>query len=261
MPRRPLIRRVPWAAYLWPGLPHLWNAGSWAGLSLAAGFSVLLNVLILSVFVWPEWLPERVRLACGVTTLVLWVVALVETRNELRRQQLRRESDLRADGDTAEANPLETNAEENPADRIDTGPPRRSASEEQRPALEHLFRHAQHAYLAADWVLAEQHLRRLLRSDRDDIEGLLLLASVWRRCGRVKRARRLVARLARREDAQPWREELIRELETLENVLARDAKPTAQANETTDYETTEADADSPASIPLHPPDDQQRQAA
>ncbi|MEM6798074.1 MAG: hypothetical protein AAF589_01045, partial [Planctomycetota bacterium] len=73
MPRRTVERRLHWAAYLWPGLPHLWNEGSWAGLALALGFTVLLNASVLSVAVWPEWLPERVKLACGLTTALVWL--------------------------------------------------------------------------------------------------------------------------------------------------------------------------------------------
>ncbi len=56
--------RMPWATYLWPGLPQLWQRGLGLGLALAVGFAVLLNVLLLASFVWVELLsPGFLRLA------------------------------------------------------------------------------------------------------------------------------------------------------------------------------------------------------
>ncbi len=57
------MRRMPRLAYLWPGLPQLWHAGMWWGLVLAAGFAVLVNLLLLASFVWVELLrPFDLRL-------------------------------------------------------------------------------------------------------------------------------------------------------------------------------------------------------
>lgn len=195
---------MPWAAYLWPGLPHLWNEGSWAGLGLAVGFTVLLNTLILAAFAWPEWLPERVRLACGAVTGLVWLVALIETRNELRRQAARLQSET-TEAAPAGDQPAQEHVEGRPA------PDRR---------LDELLRRAQRLYLAGDWVETERTLVRLLRLDRDDIEGQLLLAAVWRHSDRQRKARRLLARLARRQDAEAWAFEINDELARLAEASA-----------------------------------------
>jgi hypothetical protein len=50
------MRRMPWAIYLWPGLPQLWFGGLSAGLVLATGCAILLNLLLLASFVWIELL-------------------------------------------------------------------------------------------------------------------------------------------------------------------------------------------------------------
>ena len=48
--------KMHWTAYLWPGLPHLWIRGSWAGLAVAVGFMALANTMLLASFVYREWI-------------------------------------------------------------------------------------------------------------------------------------------------------------------------------------------------------------
>ncbi len=50
------MRRMPRLVYLWPGLPQLWLAGWWWGLALAAGFAVLVDLLLVVSYVWVELL-------------------------------------------------------------------------------------------------------------------------------------------------------------------------------------------------------------
>lgn len=190
-PRRK--RRVHWVAYLWPGLPHLWIGGSLAGLTLAIAFTVLLNVLILSVLVWPDWLASQVKLACAISAAAVWVAALVETRAELRRLSEQKENEASSLGDQGE----ET-----------IGFP-----EERR--TDALLTLAQRQYLRGEWNEAEQTLRTLLRLDKDDPEGNMLLASVHRRMGRTADALRRLRRLSTREDADRWRFEVQREVDLL----------------------------------------------
>ncbi len=59
--------RMPWATYLWPGLPQLWRQGLWSGLALAVGFGALVNLALMASLVWGELLsPAWLRL--------LWLV-------------------------------------------------------------------------------------------------------------------------------------------------------------------------------------------
>lgn len=195
MDRRNPRRSVHWAAYLWPGLPHLWISGSWAGLTLALSFTILLNVLMVTTLVWTEWLPRRVQLACGAVLGVIWIAALVETRLELRRLAARRgedrEGDARWPGGIGE--PVEA---------------------DQRQA-DGLLRQAQAAYLSGDWLAAERTLLELLRVSRRDVEGQLLLATLWRHCGRLTEAECQLDRLDRLEDAACWEFEISRERELI----------------------------------------------
>ena len=203
MARRKPQRRMHWAAYLWPGLPHLWVRGSLAGLTLALAFSVLLNVLILGLLVWPGWLETRLKFACGAAAALLWLAALYETRQELRR--------------------LAAEAEEEGADS--------EATEEPNPNDE-LLKTAQASYLRGDWPQAERSLRRALRRDRRDPEARLWLATLLQRTGRAKQARRQLARCERLDDAQPLRHEIAAEWALLkpETALApvEESTPTAQ---------------------------------
>ncbi|QDT69586.1 hypothetical protein MalM25_25250 [Planctomycetes bacterium MalM25] len=195
MPRRPSRRRLHWAAYLWPGLPHLWVRGSLAGLTLALAFSVLLNVLVLATLVWPAWLESRLKFACAVTALGLWIAALWETRGELRR--------LAAEREAAE----NQQTTENPSD------PEENANDA-------LLRQAQTSYLRGDWLDAERPLRAAIRADRDDFEARFWLVSVLRSSGRLRQAERLLRRLERLDAAAGWRHELRDERRRIEDVLA-----------------------------------------
>jgi tetratricopeptide (TPR) repeat protein len=179
-------RRAPWFAYMWPGLPHLWVNGSWAGLVLAIGFAVLLNLAIVGTFVWPELLPARARWIGGGLLAVLWLAALWETRGELRRQAARRDGESPLPQDVADA--------------------------ERQAEVDRLFIAAQASYLASDWAEAEKILLDALRLERDDIECQLLLATMWRHSGRKNEAIRRLRRLSRLDAATGWQFEIQREL-------------------------------------------------
>jgi predicted Zn-dependent protease len=172
------------------------------GLALAIGFTVLLNVTIVSAVAWPAWLHPQVTLACGSVTLLLWIVALFETRGELRRLA---DEQTRA----AEQEAKET-SEANDAAAI---------NEPTTDPLDEQFARAQQQYIRGDWLGAEQTLTDLLRQDREDFAADLLLATMWRRTGRLIEAERKLTSLERREAATPWRLELSRERQRIE--LAR----------------------------------------
>ena len=52
------MRKIPWAVYLWPGLPQLAGRGSWAALVVAFGAAALLSVVLLGTFAWTELLAQ-----------------------------------------------------------------------------------------------------------------------------------------------------------------------------------------------------------
>jgi tetratricopeptide (TPR) repeat protein len=153
-------------------------------LTLAVGFTALANVLAAATLVWTEWLPTNIRWAAFGTLAVVWALAWIEGRADWRRLL----AELSA-GETAAVD------SEDHADRW--------------------FREAQSAYLAGDWVSAEQALLKLLRQDPRDAEARLLLATLWRHEGRLDAAAEELDRLDRLETAAPWKTEIAWERERI----------------------------------------------
>ena len=143
-------------------------------MALAVGFTALANVLAAA--------DVRVeRVAAGATcdgpalgTLaVIWLLAWIEGRADWRRLLAELSAGEGGDGRT-------------PAELSD-----------------HWFREAQAAYLAGDWVSAEQTLLKLLKHDPRDAEARLMLATLWRHEGRRDAAAEELDRLERLETAAP----------------------------------------------------------
>jgi len=164
-------------------LPQLWLRGSWAHLALAVGFTALANLLAASAVVWHEWLPLRVRWITLATLGLIWLLAWIEGRADWRQML----AELSGGEPTP---PVDVTAQ-----------------------CDEWFRTAQQAYLAGDWVSAEQTLLKLLKQDSRDAEARLLLATLWRHEGRRSDAADQLDRLDLVETAAPWRYEITRERE------------------------------------------------
>ncbi|MGD9720271.1 MAG: tetratricopeptide repeat protein [Pirellulales bacterium] len=79
------MRWMPRLVLFWPGLPQLWHSGLWSGLVLAAGFAVLVDLLLVASFVWIELLsPRDLRLGWLAAGLV-WGVSAILSRGFPRR--------------------------------------------------------------------------------------------------------------------------------------------------------------------------------
>jgi hypothetical protein len=169
------VRGVRWAAILWPGLPQLWWQGAWSGLALAVGFAVLLDIAVLSTWVWTELLdlPFRLFAWCGV--LLFWLGSSVA--GALQMPAL-----LRV-----------------PAPEL----------------LDQLFNQAQREYLKANWFECEVAINRLLEEKPGDVDALVLLASMLRRLGHGEEARQQLRTLATLEGAGKWQLEIAREWQLL----------------------------------------------
>jgi uncharacterized protein HemY len=81
---------MPWAVYLWPGLPQVADRGSWTGLGAAAAAAVLLNGTLLSSFVWTDLIDRQLRIICWVLVGVSWSVSGGFSAWWYRRQEARR---------------------------------------------------------------------------------------------------------------------------------------------------------------------------
>ncbi len=84
------MRRMPWAMYLWPGLPQLWLRGQWAGLAKALGAAVLLNAVLLGSFGWCELINSGMRNILWIAAAFFWTAAAasgyVQNRRASRKQ-------------------------------------------------------------------------------------------------------------------------------------------------------------------------------
>jgi len=172
---------------LWPGMPWLWLRGSRAGLVLALAFAIVLDVAILTTWIWSDLVDAGVPIGLWAAAAAVWIIASVSALS-------------------AFPTPLRT---------------RRNA------ATDGLFVEARDAYLARDWLKAETKLRALLVVAPTDGEAQLLLATLFRRAGRLTEARTALDKLARSDSGAAWATAINRERTRIAAGASRpaDAKP------------------------------------
>jgi hypothetical protein len=164
-----------WILCLWPGLPQLWSAGAWSGLALAAGFALLLDLLLLTSLLWTEWVEPAFRVAGWTAVAVLWSVSIVTGRRWSQEQ----------------------------------------LAQGRRPREEDLFPRALGEYLKGNWYEVEAACKNLLRRVSGDVQARLLLATLLRRTRRWSEAREQLDVLSRLEAAANWEFEIAEERERL----------------------------------------------
>ncbi len=162
-------------AMLWPGLYRTWYHGSMLGLLAACLQAVLLNVLLVSSFLWVALLEPQVRWGMWCLCGTFWLVGLIEGRYAIVRQRVAREQDLQLD----------------------------------------LFLAVRGEYLRGEWTQAAELLQQMLRSDPRDVEARLAMATLMRHCGQVDEAREHLRKLQRLERAGHWNLEIEREWQQL----------------------------------------------
>jgi tetratricopeptide (TPR) repeat protein len=163
------------ALCLWPGLAELWQRGSWSGLALAIGFSLLLNLTLAATWLWADLMPHSARSVLWGVVVVIWAIsALFAIATKAIRPPAR-------------------------ADVAATDPYLRARSH----------------YLQGRFFEADRELRQILRRQPKDAESRLLLATLLRREGRADDARAELDRLERLEVGAAWSYELGRERELL----------------------------------------------
>lgn len=78
--------RMPWATYLWPGLPRLCTDGTWSSLVVAVGFGCLVNLALMATLLWSELLTPWVRnLVCVAAALMSAGSVLLSYGRDRRR--------------------------------------------------------------------------------------------------------------------------------------------------------------------------------
>jgi len=167
------------AACLWPGLPQLWQRGSWKSLLLAVGFGAVLNLAVVTTFVWPEWMASSIRWMLWIAALGAWTGAALATAMGW----------------------------DNP-----------TATPDGNDASDDLYCMALTEYLRGNLVEAENYLQTLIRRNSADCEARLQLATLWRHTGRVDEAREMLWRLQRFDASTKWEPEIAYEHQRLEQV-------------------------------------------
>jgi hypothetical protein len=165
------MRQLRWLTLGWPGLPQLWFAGSWSGLAIATGFTALLNLGLLSSWLWAELFSPQIRTVIWLTVGMFWLAAAVASARWIAGLSM-------------------------------SGP---SADDEG------LFNLARSEYLRGNWFEAEVTLDRLLTRNVLDVEARLMLAMLLRHTRRDAEASQHLARLSRMDGAERWQLEISRE--------------------------------------------------
>lgn len=165
----------------WPGGRAVWRDGSFVGLAAAIGFAVLLNLAIISFFIWSEWLSPTVRVVVCFCGIALWMGCVPPWRIWRHRP----------DGKSI----------------VDGANPR------------HLFQALQREYLRGNWFQAEKLLERLHNGESQPLPVKLLCGAILRRLGRGEEALRLLELCEQDDEAIKWNHELARERLALGNLV------------------------------------------
>src|SRR5689334_3502042 len=78
------MRLARWITVVWPGLSQLWLAGAWWGLAIACGFAWLVNLVVVSTFVWTELITPWQRVGVWLLLVTVWTAATVLSVRQLR---------------------------------------------------------------------------------------------------------------------------------------------------------------------------------
>jgi hypothetical protein len=170
------MHRMRWITAAWPGLTQLWFAGAWWGLALGVAFAWLVNLAIVSTFIWRELIGPWERIGAWLVLVVVWALSAKLSVRQLQG------FDPRESGDAAED----------------------------------LFRRAGREYLSGNWIAAEQLLTQLVRSNPQDVDAQLMLASLLRRTGQLTEASQRLRKLDATDGAEKWTAEIKRERQLLD---------------------------------------------
>lgn len=183
---------------LWPGLAELWWRGRLSALPVAIGFMVAVNVILVTRYIYPSWLPAGLVSMAFWVGLLAWAFAAVRSIRELP-------------GLVA---------------------PRSISDQPDR------FPEAHQAFLNADYAAAEKWLAGVLAIEPRDPPALLLLVAVYRLTGRLESAEILLSEIRRLEVADRWHLEVTAETRRLERATQRAVEKAEEAEEAEQAQTS-----------------------
>ena len=160
---------------LWPGLAEIWWRGRFSAFPAAIAFTLALNWLLLTTFLYTEWMSGTLVWMASWIGVAAWGFYVIRRVRELPTMLT----------------------------------PRAISDEPDR------FSEAHAAYLRADWKSAEALLQQVLAIEPRDPPALLMLAGVYRHTGRYESAELLAIEIGRLEVADAWQLELVTERKRL----------------------------------------------
>jgi tetratricopeptide (TPR) repeat protein len=187
----------------WPGLPGLWYRGQASSLFVAAGFSVLFNLALVSTFLWPWFFGETFLLVTWPILLLFWTSSACMTYKSLP--------------DLMSVSPIPSPPQDSSSIPNDT-----------------LFIQAQSEYLKGHWPEAESLLRRNLQTSPRDIEARLLLATLLRHSRRLDDASEELENLLKYDQSINWISEIRREQKLIDLIFEHEIEPEVQSSEPID---------------------------
>ena len=191
----------------WPGLAQLLLRGSYPALISAIGFSILLNLALVSTFLWPALLGDTFPVIAWPILFCIWLgstLLSIRMINELSvppqmaaEQERNGLSDAFSDGKVGKTD--------------------KDCQSESTGEISHtLFNRAQREYLRGHWSETESLLKARLNQTERDIEARLLLATLYRRKTRFEEAVNQLTQIEKFDDSVHWRFEIDRERQLIE---------------------------------------------
>ena len=149
---------------IYPGLKGLTGLGRWCYLVIALTFAFCLDLVIFLNGFWVDFIPSGWKKWTLVALFLFWCVLTILSGRLYRAMENRRRLD--ADGD--------------------------------------LYLEAVTHYLKGNWREAASCAKALLRYNQDDVEAMLLLATLYRHTRRLDDAKSMLDRLELLESSDKW---------------------------------------------------------
>jgi hypothetical protein len=181
---KPGLSKTHYAAALWPGLPELWLRGDFVALGWAVCFTFLLNLSILTTWIWYQALATPIWGAIWGLLVGIWVWGCLGNARFLQKLSYITARSIEPD----------------------------------------LFPQAQLHYLQRNWFECEQLVQQILEVRPHDVEARLLWISILRRNQHYQEACELIAQTRLLAGSERWLLELVREeqqLRTLQSTTER----------------------------------------
>ncbi len=173
----------------WPGLTGLWYRGQMSSLLVAIGFSILLNLALVSSFLWPWSLGETFPAVAWPMIFLVWATSAWIAYHRLTD--------------------------------VMSVPTTEKVADPERPDT--LFIQAQREYLGGHWEEAESLLRMRIDKAPRDVEARLLLVTMLRHTRRLDQARLQLSDMTRYDEALEWEFEVDRERQLIELIERHEA--------------------------------------